>query len=431
MTAAILLLGFFGLLAIGLPVAIALAGAGVLFAILDETVPMLAIVHRMAGGVDSFPLLCVPFFIMAGLLMNTGGITERIYDFAVAAVGWMRGGLAQVNVVGSVVFAGMSGTAVGDAAGLGTIEVRAMKAHGYDPSFAVGITAASSMLGPLLPPSLPLVIYGVSANASIGQLFAAGIIPGLIVATSLMVMVYGYSRIRGYGADAKFRLYELGRTLARGILPLLTPVIIIGGMRAGAFTPTEGAIAAVAWALILGVIVYRTLGWRALAKVSFETVEITATILLIVAASEIFGWLLTTTRVSEQVVGWVLALTEQKWLILLLANIFLLLVGLAIEPLPAILILTPIMLPIMETIGVHPVHFGLIMVLNLCIGLLTPPVGIVLFILARVGNISFEDAARGVLPFMVPLLGVLMLVTYWPEMVMWLPRRWYPAAGGG
>jgi tripartite ATP-independent transporter DctM subunit len=190
------------------------------------------------------------------------------------------------------------------------------------------------MLGPLLPPSLPLVIYGVSANASIGQLFAAGIVPGLLVASCLMAMVWYYARARGYGADAKFRVYELGRTLARGILPLLTPVIIIGGMRAGAFTPTEGAIAAVAYALFLGVIVYRTLDPRAIAKVSFETVEVTATILLIVAGSEIFGWLLTTTRVSEQVVGWVLAITEQKWAILLIANVFLLLVGLAIEPLP-------------------------------------------------------------------------------------------------
>ena len=312
-----------------------------------------------------------------------------------------------------------------DAAGLGTMEVRAMKSHGYDASFAVGITAASSMLGPLLPPSLPLVIYGVSANASIGQLFAAGIIPGLLVATCLMGMVYYYARVRGYGTDAKFRLYELGRTLLRGMLPLLTPVLIIGGMRAGLFTPTEGAICAVAYALLLGVFVYRTLGWKAITKVSFETVEVTATILLIVAGSEIFGWLLTTTKVSEQVVGWVLAITEQKWLILLIANVFLLVVGLAIEPLPAILILTPIMLPVMETIGVDPVHFGLIMVLNLCIGLLTPPVGIVLFILARVAGISFEEAARGVLPFMVPLVGVLLLCTYVPGLVMWLPTMWY------
>ena len=269
---AILLFGFFGLLALGLPVAIALAGASIIFALVDGTIPLLASVHRMVGGVESFPLLCVPFFIFAGMLKNSSGITERIYAFAVASVGWMRGGLGQVNVVGSVVFAGMSGTAVGDAAGLGTIEVRAMRAHGYDPKFAVGITAASYMLGPLLPSSVPLVIYGVSANASIGQLFEAGIVPGLLVAACLMIMVYRYAWRYGYGADAKFRIYELGRTLMRGILPLLTPV---------------------------------------------------------------------------------------------------------------------------------------------------------LFILARVGGISFEDAARGVLPFMVPLLGVLMLCTYVPEVMMYLPNRWY------
>jgi len=286
MTAAILLLGFLALMALGVPVAIALAGAGVAFALVDGSIPLLAIVHRMVGGVDSFPLLCVPFFIFAGMLMNSSGITERIYDFAVAAVGWMRGGLGMVDVSTSMLFGGISGTAVGDAAGLGTIEVRAMRAHGYDPKFAVGITAASSMLGPLLPPSLPLVVYGVSANASIGQLFLAGIVPGLLVAFCLMGMVRWYAVRHGYGADAQFRLYEMGRTLARGILPLLTPVLIIGGMRAGLFTPTEGAICALAWALLLGVIVYRTLGFRAICKVSFETVEDSGMPMLIVAASE-------------------------------------------------------------------------------------------------------------------------------------------------
>jgi tripartite ATP-independent transporter DctM subunit len=425
MTAALLLLGFLALLALGLPVAIALAGAGIAFALVDGSIPLVAIVHRMVGGVDSFPLLAVPFFVMAGLLMNTSGITERIFDFAVAAVGWMRGGLGQVNVVASVVFAGMSGTAVGDAAGLGTIEMKAMRKRGYDPDFALGVTAASSILGPLLPPSLPLVVYGVAANASIGQLFAAGIVPGLILALSLMLMVRWIAWRRGYGADAPFAWRALGLALFRGILPLLTPVVIIGGMRIGAFTPTEGAIAACAYALFLGVLVYRSLGWRAIAKVSFETVEVTAAILLILAGSEIFGWLLTTTRVSEQIVAAVLALTEQKWLILLLANIFLLVVGLAIEPLPAILILTPVMLPIMEAVGVDPVHFGLIMVMNLCIGLLTPPVGIIVFILAKVAGIPSREAMRGVLPFMVPLVGTLLLVTYVPALALWLPSLWY------
>jgi tripartite ATP-independent transporter DctM subunit len=422
----ILLLGsFLVLMAIGFPVALSLGGASMLFVFIDERIPLLAVVHRTAEGVNSFPLMCVPFFIMAGLLMNTSGITERIYSFAVALVGWMKGGLGQVNVVGSVIFAGMSGTAVADAAGLGTIEIKAMKDHGYDPEFAVGVTAASSILGPILPPSLPMVLYGLTANASIGQLFVAGIFPGLILAGMLMGMVAYFAHVRGYHRDAKFQLDVLLHQTKRAFLPLMTPVILIGGMRIGAFTPTEAAIVACAYALFLGFFVYRSLTFRAVAKVSIETVEITAVVLLIVAGSEIFGWLITTTKIADQIADLVLAITERPWLILLLLNLFLLFVGLAMEPVPCILILTPILLPLMERIGVDPIHFGVIMVLNLMIGLLTPPVGIIVFILGRIAGISFERATRAVLPFMVPLLITLALVTYWPEMVLYLPKLWY------
>jgi tripartite ATP-independent transporter DctM subunit len=422
----ILLLGSFAvLLAIGFPVALALGGSSMLFVFIDAYIPLLAVVHRTADGVNSFPLMCVPFFIMAGLLMNTAGITERIYSFAVALVGWMKGGLGQVNVVGSVIFAGMSGTAVADAAGLGTIEIKAMKDHGYDPEFAVGITAASSILGPILPPSLPMVLYGLTANASIGQLFAAGIFPGLILAAMLMTMVGYFAHVRGYHRDAVFHLGELGRQTVRAFLPLMTPVILIGGMRIGIFTPTEAAIVACVYALFLGFFVYRSLTFKALAKVSIETVEITAVVLLIVAGSEIFGWLITTTKIADQIADMVLAITERPWLILLIVNVFLLFVGLAMEPVPCILILTPILLPLMEKIGVDPIHFGVIMVINLCIGLLTPPVGIVVFILGRIAGLSFERATKAVLPFMVPLLICLGLTTYWPEMVLYLPKLWY------
>ena len=422
----ILLLGsFVVLMAIGFPVALALGGSSMLFVFIDERIPLLAVLHRTVDGVNSFPLMCVPFFILAGLLMNTAGITERIYSFAVALVGWMKGGLGQVNVVGSVIVAGMSGTAVADAAGLGTIEIKAMKDHGYDPEFAVGVTAASSILGPILPPSLPMVLYGLTANASIGQLFVAGIFPGLILAAMLMCLVAYFAHVRGYHRDSVFHLGELGRQTVRAFLPLMTPVILIGGMRIGIFTPTEAAIVACVYALFLGFFVYRSLTFKALAKVSIETVEITAVVLLIVAGSEIFGWLITTTKIADQIADMVLAITERPWLILLLVNVFLLFVGLAMEPVPCILILTPIMLPLMEKIGVDPIHFGVIMVLNLMIGLLTPPVGIIVFILGRIAGISFERATRAVLPFMVPLLITLGLVTYWPEMVMYLPKLWY------
>ncbi len=422
---AVLTLSFVVLMAIGLPIALTLAGSSFLFVLDQGTMPWVAVMHRMVSGIDSFPLLAIPFFVMAGSLMNSAGITERLYTFAVAIVGWMRGGLGQVNIVGSVIFAGMSGTAVADAAGLGMIEIKAMKEHGYSPEFAVGVSAASSLLGPILPPSLPLVIYGVTANASIGQLFAAGIIPGLILAASLMVMVTAYARIYNLPRDAAFSPLNMLRAFRRAFLPLMLPVLLIGGMRVGAFTPTEGAVAACAYALFLGVVVYRSLSLKAFVKVSIETVEVSAVILLILAGSEIFGWLITTTRISDQIADMVYAVSQQRWVILLLLNVVLLLLGLALEPVPLILILTPVLMPLIERIGVDPVHFGMIMVINLMIGLLTPPVGIVTMILGRIAGISFQQASKAVLPFMVPLLVTLGLVTYWPEMVLYLPKLWY------
>jgi len=422
---ALLTLSFVILMAIGLPVALTLAGSSFLFVLDQGTMPWVAVMHRMVSGIDSFPLLAIPFFVMAGSLMNSSGITERLYAFAVAVVGWMRGGLGQVNIVGSVIFAGMSGTAVADAAGLGMIEIKAMKEHGYSAEFAVGVSAASSLLGPILPPSLPLVIYGVTANASIGQLFAAGIIPGLILAASLMIMVAVYARIYDLPRDARFSPINMLYAFRRAFLPLMLPVLLIGGMRIGAFTPTEGAVAACAYALFLGTVVYRTLSLKAFVKVSIETIEVSAVILLILAGSEIFGWLITTTRISDQIADMVYAVSQQRWVILLLLNVVLLLLGLALEPVPLILILTPVLMPLIERIGVDPIHFGMIMVINLMIGLLTPPVGIVTMILGRIAGITFQQASRAVLPFMVPLLVTLGLVTFWPEMVLYLPTLWY------
>src|SRR3712207_1876272 len=257
MLIALMIVALIVLIVLGVPVAIALAGSSLLFLLAanltgEMTTPVITVIHRMVNGVDSFPLLAVPFFIMAGNLMNSAGITKQIYDFAVAAVGWLKGGPGHVNVAGSVIFAGMSGPAIADAGGLGTIEIKAMRDHGYDTEFAVGITAASSTIGPIIPPSLPMVIYGVMANASIGQLFAAGFVPGLLMAVSLMAMVAWYARVRNYGRDAAFSLRVLGVTFWRAVPALMTPVIIIGGMTFGLFTPTEAAVAACAWALFLG-----------------------------------------------------------------------------------------------------------------------------------------------------------------------------------
>ncbi len=416
---------FFVVLLSGVPIFIALAGSSLLYTHFIAGIPDFVILHRIAGGIDSFPLLAVPFFILAGNLMNSAGITNRIYDFAVAGVGWMHGGLGHVNVVGSVIFAGMSGTAVADAGGLGTIEIKAMRDHGYDTNFAVGITAASSTLGPIIPPSLPMVIFGVMANTSIGQLFAAGFVPGFLMAGFMMVHVAWYAHRHGIGRDQIFRWDVLGRTFVRAVPALMTPGIIIGGMTFGWFTPTEAAIAACAWAIVLGFILYRSLSVKQFYKISMDTIETTAAVLMIVGAASLFGWVLTTTRVTEQVTMALLSVSNDPLIILFMINILLLIVGCFMETIAAISILVPVLLPVILKAGIDPVQFGVIMVLNLMIGLLTPPVGIVLFVLARVANIPFDRTVKAVAPFLIPLLAVLVLITVFPELTLAVPKYLY------
>jgi len=453
---------FLGLMLSGLPVAIAMAGASLVYVMVTGIVPDFVIIHRMVGGLDSFPLLAVPFFIMAGNLMNSAGITNRIYNFALALVGWMRGGLGHVNVVGSVIFAGMSGTAIADAAGLGTIEIKAMTDHGYSKEFSVGVTAASATLGPIIPPSLPFVIYALFANVSVGALFLAGILPGAVMAVLMMLTVAYYAHKNKWGADVPFDWRRVGKALFEtvivaawplsiwgatelgteprltvlvglavlldwrfkfaAVLPIMTPVLLIGGMSTGVFTATEGAIAACVWALFLGLVWYRTLSGKMLVKASMDTIETTAAVLLIVAAASIFGWMLTVTRTTELIASWVLSVTSTPAGFLLLANLLMLFVGCFLEPTAAITILVPILLPIVHKLGIDPVHFGLVMVLNLMIGLLHPPMGLVLFVLARVAKLSVERTTMAILPWLVPLLISLAIVTYIPQISLWLPN---------
>jgi tripartite ATP-independent transporter DctM subunit len=424
MAIVILFVVLFVLLVAGAPVAVALGLASLVFALLDG-VPSVVVLHRMVGGIDSFPLIAVPFFIMAGHLMNTAGITTKIFTFARATVGWMHGGLGHVNVGASVIFAGMSGAAVADAGGLGNIEIKAMREAGYDVDFSVGITAASSTIGPIIPPSLPLVVYGVIADTSIGRLFAAGLIPGLMMALALMVMVAIYSRLRNYPRDDRFRLNVFFRTFVDAILPLMTPIIIVGGILFGIFTPTESAIAAVAYSLFLGLFVYRTLNWRRILRVSMDTVETTASIMMIVATSTIFAWILTANQVAETFAVHLLDFTQDKTMILLIMMAIVLVIGCFMETIAAITILTPVLLPVAISVGVDPVHFGIILILNLMIGLLTPPVGMVLYVLSKVSGVPFERCVTATLPFLVPLLIVLLMLTFIPELSMWLPSKVY------
>jgi TRAP-type C4-dicarboxylate transport system permease large subunit len=462
-----LLGSFLGMMVTGVPVAIAMAGSALVYILLTGDTPPFVVVHRMVSGIDSFPLLAVPFFIMAGNLMNNAGITNRIYDFALALVGWLKGGLGHVNIIGSVVFAGMSGTAIADAAGLGTIEIKAMRDKGYDAGFSVGVTAASATLGPIIPPSLPFVIYGMMASVSVGQLFLAGILPGVVMALLMMLTVGYFAHKYNWGGDVKFEWSRTGKALIElgvvigfpvamwaliraglpfnaaigiglvalfvadwiwkfdAVMPIMTPVLLIGGMTTGVFTPTEGAIAACVWALVLGLLWYRTMTWKMLVKVSMETIETTAVVMFIVAAASIFGWLLTATRVTDMVAAWVLGFTHSPWVFLLLVNVLMLFVGCFLEPTAAILILVPVLMPVVQQLGIDPVHFGLIMVLNLMIGLLHPPMGMVLFVLARVANLSIEKTTMAILPWLVPLLLSLLLITYIPAISLWLPRFFY------
>ena len=459
---------FLFLMSGGIPVAIAMAGASLIYLIIQDTTPPFVVIHRMVSGIDSFPLLAVPFFILAGNLMNNAGITNRIYNYALALVGWLKGGLGHVNVLGSVIFAGMSGTAIADAAGLGTIEIKAMTDHGYSKEFSVGVTAASATLGPIIPPSLPFVIYGMMANVSVGALFLAGILPGALMALLMMLTVAYFAHKNNWGSDVKFEWVRVIKALAetavviawplviwylvttlgfhaqwtvfvalivlfaadklfdfQAVLPIMTPVLLIGGMSTGVFTPTEGAIAACVWAMILGLLWYRTMNIKMFVKVCLDTVETTATVLFIVAAASIFGWMLTATGVTAAIGQWVLGVTDEPWKFLLLANLLMLFVGCFLEPTAAITILVPILVPICQQLGINLVHFGLVMVLNLMIGLLHPPMGMVLFVLARVAKLSVERTTMAILPWLVPLLGSLVVITYVPSLVLWLPKMVY------
>jgi TRAP-type C4-dicarboxylate transport system permease large subunit len=461
---ALLLITFVVLLIIGLPVAMAMAVASLTYIVVTGTVPDFAVIHRMVGGIDSFPLLAVPFFILAGNLMNAAGITARIYNFAVALVGWMRGGLGHVNVIGSVIFSGMSGAAIADAAALNYRDQGDARSRLSHRIFGRRHTAASATLGPIIPPSLPFVIYGTMANVSICNLLLGGIMPGMVMTVFMIVTVAYFSRKYNWGRDTAFSWVALRKAAIEvamvilfplsiwvavnygqasinwatggaiallllldwyfafaAVMALMAPVLLIGGMTLGWFTPTEAAMAAVIWALFLGLVRYRSLSLRGLAKVSFDTIETTASIMFIVAAASIFGWLLTVTRVADVLTNAILAFTSSPWVFLLLANVLILFVGCFLETIAAISILVPILMPIVVKLGIDPVHFGLIMTLNLMIGLLHPPLGMVLFVLARVAKLSVERTTMAILPWLVPLFAALMR-NHLHYITLWLPQ---------
>jgi tripartite ATP-independent transporter DctM subunit len=409
-------------LAFGFPVAICL-GLTSLAALWVKGVMLSVMAQRIFTGIDSFPLMAVPFFVLAGELMNRGGTTRRIIDFANVLVGRIPGGLAHTNIVASMFFGGISGSAVADAAAMGTILVPGMVSKGFQPGFSAAVTAASSTVGPIIPPSIFMVIMGVTTGLSIGGLFAAGIIPGLLLGFSMMALSF-FMAIRYHfpRETIPFKFRTIGKAFLSAGPALLAPVIILGGILGGIFTATEAAAVAVLYAFVLGAFVYQELSLRDMIDVFVQSGTTTAVLLLIIGMANIFAWVLTAEQIPSRIAQAMLSVTENRYLILLLMNIFLLFIGMFLEGGAAIIILAPTLLAVANAVGITPLHFGFVMVLNIVVGLLTPPLGVCLFVVAGVTGLNFSTIIRSVLPFLALEIGVLLLVTYVPGLILYIPR---------
>lgn len=411
---------------LGLPIAIAMGLTSIIAISMFGDIVMLQVIsQRIYGGITAFTLLAIPFFILAGNLMNTGGMTTRIFRFAHMLVGHMRGGLGHVNVVGSMVFAGMSGSALADAMGLGAIEVKAMQEKGYETRFAAAVSAASATVGPVIPPSVPLVLYGSMTSTSIGALFLGGVIPGLLMGLSMMVVIAILARRRNYPREERATIREVLGGLRDGLLALLTPGIIIGGILLGLFTPTEAAVVACIYALFLGFFVYRELSVAQMPAILLDTVRQTAQVMWIVGVAALFGWVLIFLQVPDALIAWLTNVSSNKWVVLTFINLILLLLGCFMEGLAIMLLTIPIFFPIIVKLGIDPVHFGVVMTLNLMVGLLTPPVGMVLYAMSSIAKVPIVELTRELVPFMICIVVVLVFITYVPGSVTFLPSLFF------
>lgn len=416
-----LFLGWLALLFLGMPVGFSLIMVSVVY-LLTSDIGIIFVTQRMISGLNTFPLLAVPFFVMTGIAMNAAGVTERIFNFAKSMVGHITGSLGHVNIMASLLFSGMSGSALADAGGLGQLEIKSMRDGNYDDDFAGGITAASSIIGPLVPPSIPLVIYGVVSGSSIGSLFIAGLVPGVLCALALMVMVYYIAKKRGYAVEERQPMRMRLSAARKAFLPILTPAIIIGGIFSGVFTPTEAAVVAAIYSLFLGGFVYKTIKLPDLIGIFRETVSTTAVVALMVMGVTLFGYVVAMEQLPKQVAEFFLTFSDSPWMFLLLINIMLIFLGTFIESLALLLLVVPILVPVAVAFGIDPVHFGVMVMMNLMIGILTPPMGMALFVVSKVGNIPIHILTRGVLPFLVPLFVVLILVAVFPQLTLFLPN---------
>ncbi|MCC3653563.1 MULTISPECIES: TRAP transporter large permease [Streptomyces] len=420
MTMLLLALAILALLVLRVPVAFAILGPSLTYLALNGAAPGLT-TRQVTGAIDSFPLLAVPLFILIGVIANHARIADRLFAFALALIGRVRGSLGYINIGVSVGFSWMSGSALADAAGLGKVEVPAMVRRGYPKRFAVGISSASSLIGPVMPPSIPAVVYAGIAAVSTGALFAASVVPAFLMAAGLAVAVFVWARRRPDLRDEPFAWRRLRRTAAGVIGPLGAPVIILGGILGGLFTPTEAAAVGAAYVLALG-FAYRTVRWRDLGPIAREAASTTASIMLVIGASGLLGWILARERVPRMVAEALRGVTDDPVVFLLLVNLLLIFLGAILEGISILVITVPILLPVATEFGVDPLHFGVITIINLMIGLLTPPIGAVLYVMSPVTGMPVHEVFRGTAPFLIPLAAVLLLVTFVPSVVMFLPR---------
>jgi tripartite ATP-independent transporter DctM subunit len=412
---------FFALVAFSVPMAIGLGIACSAVMAWVSPFPLMTVFQRMVTGMDSFVLAAIPLYILTANLMNAGGITDRLFLFIRRLVGHFPGGLAHANVGANMVFAGISGSAVADAGGLGNIMIRAMREQGYRAEMAAALSAAASVIGPIVPPSIPFVIYGAMAEVSVGKLFAAGLLPGIAIGLAMMAFIAATARREGYPRERRATLAEIWLSFRESFLALMTPAIIVGGILGGIFTPTEAAAVAAMYAFLISMYAYRVIGWKDMPGILIESMVTSSIVLFMIAAVTGVSWLMTVEQAGPAFVRALTALSTEPWVVLLLINIGLLIAGCLIESGAILILMTPILLPLIVSLGIDPVHFGVVIVLNLMIGVATPPVGMSLFVVAHVSKIPLDSVMRAVLPFLIPLILILVLVTYVPWLSMWLP----------
>jgi C4-dicarboxylate transporter DctM subunit len=419
---ALLLFGtFFLFLIIGIPISFALILASIVSVIFGTHVPLMIGPQMMFKGVNSFPIMAIPFFLLAGNIMSKGGISKRLIRFAYSIVGAITGGLGMVSVLASMFFAAISGSSPATAAAIGSIMIPSMEEKGYDRKYSAAVIAAAGTIGVVIPPSIPMVVYGVNAGVSIGGLFLGGIIPGILMGLSLVALNYYYSKKYGYLGEGKFQLKEFIASFIDSILALLMPVIILGGIYSGAFTPTESAVIASAYGLIVGMFIYKELKWEDIPEILAESAKGTSKILILISAAMFFGWFLASQQIPQKIAETVLSYTTNQYLILLFFNIIFLIAGTFLDSTASIVLLTPIFLPIMQQLNINPLLMGIVMTVNLAIGQVTPPVGLNLFVTCGIAKIKFDDIIKPIIPFIIVLIIVVLIVTYVPSLALYLP----------